>query len=98
MANALAQVVWMPNTVAHLVRTVAICLTIHLSEGGQRFDTRRLGATCRDTLHLVDICFDTYHLEEICLDTLRLEGKCPGTRRLGPKCCGTPRPDGRRMP
>jgi hypothetical protein len=33
-ADALALVVRMPNAVAHLVRTVAIYLAIHRSEGG----------------------------------------------------------------
>jgi hypothetical protein len=57
----------------------------------RRLDTRRLGATYRDTLYLVDLCFDTYRLEEIYLDTLRLEGKYPGTCCPGAKCRSTSR-------
>jgi hypothetical protein len=34
MGNALALVIRMPNTVVHVVRTVAIYLAIYLSEGG----------------------------------------------------------------
>jgi hypothetical protein len=33
-ANTLALVVRMPNTMAHHLRAVAICLAVHRSEGG----------------------------------------------------------------
>jgi RNA binding exosome subunit len=55
MANALALVVRMLNTVAHLVRTVAIYLAIHLSEAGRRFDTRRAEGYYGAHLRLVRI-------------------------------------------